>query len=372
MKSLPWWKFKREVKRLSGQIGLRFEVFKRFYYEHKGRSHWSITDGAQEVGPRVAIFMLFQPNGIAASTFLTLDYLRHYGFSILIVSNAKLHDEDRAKLAGLVWRIIERPNFGYDFGAYRDSVLYLREENVHPDHLVLMNDSTWFPLSKNSDALDHVLSVETPFYGLIYKTENVIHHRRSSDHMESHFLSFRKPALESAAFKDFWTGYKMSNSRNRTIQIGEKGISRAMEQAGFTSKGMISHDSFMAHVDGKTNRELHDILQNVTYHRKRERIERDDLVRDFADTAAWRSNAMDHFQWCLDCMQYFVSTAFICVTLPEMGLPFVKKAREDRFHLARVFVLENFSTDSRVEIDPIILNEIATAVENYTLDPERQ
>jgi lipopolysaccharide biosynthesis protein len=324
------------------------------------------------MGSKLAVYVLFQPNGVAGSTYIALEYLRKHGFTILITSNATLSEHDRQKLAALAWTVIERPNFGYDFGAYRDSILYLHDKHVEPDHLLLMNDSTWFPLSLNSTALDHVVAVDAPFYGFIYKSENTEHHKRGVDHMESHFLSFRKPALDSTEFKTFWAHYKMSSSRNQTIQKGEKGISKAMERAGFVSQGMISHKSFLAHLDAKTNTALREILGETMYHRARERNERDQIVDAFADTDEWHAQAMAHFDWCLDCMQYFVSAAFIAVTLPELDLPFVKKTREDRFHLARKYVLDHFANDDRVEIDPIILAEVAQTVENYEPDPVRE
>ena len=372
----PRWKVARELRRLKKQatepLRILFESVLRFYYSIFGRRLWQITQGTQAMGSKVAVYVLFQPNGVADSTYIALEYLRKHGFSILIASNASLSERDRKKLAASAWTVVERPNFGYDFGAYRDSILYLRNQGIEPDHLLLMNDSTWFPLSLNSTALDHVMSVSAPFFGFVYKVENSKLSKLAGDHMESHFLSFRKPALDCIEFKDFWTHYKMSSSRRRTIQIGEKGITRAMENAGFASDGMISHKSFLAYLDNKTNSELRGILLEAVYHRTREQTERDQMVKNYADTDTWRADALAHFDRCLDCGHYFVSTAFIAVTLPELHLPFIKKAREERFHLTRKCVVNQLADDDRVEIDPIILAEITQAVVSYEPDPLRE
>lgn len=94
------------------------------------------------MGPKLAVFVVFRPKGVAASIYMTLEYLCKHGITVLITSNAALNHDDRQKFASLAWKVIERPNFGYDFGAYRDSILYLRDQGVEPDHLLLMNDST--------------------------------------------------------------------------------------------------------------------------------------------------------------------------------------------------------------------------------------
>jgi hypothetical protein len=369
MKRPPLWKVKRELGRLGGQLAEQgnrvLDILRRYRHDRKRRSDWIITQGVQPLGPKLAVFVVFQPKGIAASSFMTLEYLHKNGFSVLVTSNAALSGADRAKLAEMAFRVIERPNFGYDFGAYRDSVLYLRDMGIAVDHLLLLNDSTWFPLSLNSKALAHVMAVDDPFYGFVYKSENIKQQTRAADHMESHFLSFRKAALDSDGFKRFWDEYRMSNSRNWTIQKGEKGISKAMAQAGFASQGMISHSGFLAHLATKTNPEVREVLREMVYDRAGDCALRDQLVEAFSDSPDWHQRAMDHFADCLNGMHYFISSAFIAVALRELNLPFIKKAHEDRFHLSRAFVIDHLSNDSRVEIDPRVLTEVNAAVANF-------
>jgi hypothetical protein len=341
------------------------DVARRHFYERKRRSDWMITQGAQPLGTKLAVFVVFQPMGIVPSSLLTLEYLNKNGFSVLVTSNAALSSTDRTKLAANAFRVIERPNFGYDFGAYRDSILYLQDQEIEVQHLLLLNDSTWFPLSLNSNALEHVMEVDDPFYGFVYKSEDTKRKNRAADHMESHFLSFRKAALESEGFKEFWAHYRMSNSRNWTIQKGEKGISKAMAQAGFASQGMISHSSFLAYMAANTNRALLEVLREMVYDRVDDGSIRDQLVGTFNDSPEWRQRVLDHFAVCLNGMHYFISSAFIAVALCELNLPFIKKAYEDRFHLSRAFVIEHLLDDSRVDIDPRVLTELNAAVVNF-------
>jgi hypothetical protein len=56
------------------------------------------TEGNLQVGPKIAVFVLYQPSGIAGWSLLTCRHLIANGYSPLVISNAALRDEDRRRL----------------------------------------------------------------------------------------------------------------------------------------------------------------------------------------------------------------------------------------------------------------------------------
>lgn len=146
----PPWKIRRELKRLADQ-GARLSAsvidgIRKPIYD--ATAHWrqTITPGQHVLTDRVAVFVIFQPQGLAASIILTLRHLRQNGYSVLVVSNGPLQPEDHRILTVNSSVVMERPNAGYDFGGYRDGIRYLWKLMHDVSRLVLINDSTWFPL----------------------------------------------------------------------------------------------------------------------------------------------------------------------------------------------------------------------------------
>jgi hypothetical protein len=353
----------RRIRR-SGKLAILRERLERNFYRLAGRSLWKITNGQRTASQKIATFVLFQPDGVAPSTLMTCEYLCKHDFSTLVISNARLSESDRNELALRSWKVIERPNFGYDFGAYRDGIAFVRSEGITPDHMLLMNDSTWFPLSMNSPSLSHVIEAKDPFYGLLFKSENIKIHGPARDHMESHFLSFKRAALESDAFTGFWNSYLMTSSRYATIQDGEKGITVAMSKAGFSTNGMLSHGLLLKHFETKTNAELRKILEDMVCHRESEISKNAAMLLAYDDSSEWRSAALAHFGECLESMEYFINTAFVSIAIKELGLPFLKKSKERRFELAREFVANRLADDPDFDFDPQVMAEIRASIGN--------
>jgi lipopolysaccharide biosynthesis protein len=233
----PAWKVKRELRRIASKFEFRVTspFVDRLRQNHHDRNLSRLlreTPGQLPLTARVAVFVLFQPKGIAASTFLTLNHMAQEGWSVLVVSNTPLSDADRASLAQHSAHVIERPNTGYDFGAYREGWRWLDRNGHKPDWLILMNDSTWFPLRMEDDSLRRMVALNADLAGHIFKTEKA--NDRGHDHVEAHLLMFSPHALGHPAVRRFWAEYLMSNSKDKTIAKGEKGITDAVRSAGLS------------------------------------------------------------------------------------------------------------------------------------------
>ena len=361
------WKIKREVRRIGDQTNRLasnlYEIPVR-----ANHSRWLIKiarplPGKRSLGKKVAIFVLFQPKGVAASVFLTCDHLIAQGYSIFILSNGPLSDSDRFALIEKSSLLLVRPNFGYDFGAYQDGIYLLDRMGCKLNNLIVMNDSTWFPLRSNDTSIRRMEASIDAFTGHILRNEPDI--RRGQDHIESHLLMFKKNAFESAAFKYFWDNYKMSSNRIKTILTGEKLVSAAMFDAGFFSKGLVSRAQFLDCLDNAP----FDILKRILTETSFRPVKINDNLAFFLsvaeDTPVWRKQVHDHCSKLLVHLSPIFSTTFVYGTMTTLQLGFVKKSNEECFHLTRKKVLELEASGEIPVIDPTVRAEIAASVSSW-------
>ena len=203
-----------------------------------------MTYGSAKFGSKLAIFVIFPPQGLAQSSVCTLNHLQHCGFSPVVIFNAPLIPEDLAQLTPILALIIELANFGYDFAAYRDGLRVVIAKGSTIKRLSFLKDGTWFPITSNDTTLYRREQSDCDMIGHIYKTEVFDDHGR--EHVESHLLMFSEKAVEHPAFLRFWQKYVMSNSKVKTIKNGEKRLSQCMMSAGLRVDGSFSKDSLVA------------------------------------------------------------------------------------------------------------------------------
>lgn len=362
----PIWKVRREVRRVKDQmkVATLYEPTLRILHGKWLANRAQPILGKVVLGKKVAIFILFQPKGVANSIYFSCDHLIAHGYSPVILSNAPLSDSDRAALLERSALLLERPNFGYDFGAYQDGVRLLDRMGLKPDRLILMNDSTWFPLRANDTSIARMEASGEAFIGHLYKTEPRI--RRGRDHMESHFLMFDRTALQSDEFKCFWKLYSMTSSRSNTIERGEKGITIAMFEAGFGSQGLVSKISVLERLANEPFAVLKRMLIEASFDLNKFHHATQDLIATATDTAEWRQKVLDHVR---DMIQSFVTTlsaTFIYFTMTRLDLGFVKKSNDECFHKTRIKVLEMEKSGDIEPLNHDVRAEMKAAVASWT------
>lgn len=236
------------------------------------------TAGALPGGDCVALFVIWQPSGLAPSTLMTCDHLVAKGFIPVAISNAPLTDADRAALAARTIEVIERPNLGHDFGAWRDVlVLMLRDKSLPTRRLILLNDSVWFPLAPGDDLLDRMAAEADThgFTGAIWMERPGRPHRA---HYQSYLLMFGRKALGNPAFAAFWRGYLISSRRDSVLARGEKGLTRAMAAAGLVAPPVVSPQQLLTHARGASDDDLARILDHAAFTEADRRAARLDLL----------------------------------------------------------------------------------------------
>lgn len=363
----PLWKLKRELYRVAEKANERLplqymqDLVRQRHHDMRLGKVLRETAGALSLSNRVAIFILYQPKGIAESTYFTLDHMAWAGWSVVVVSNTPLRPADREQLASKSAQVIERPNVGYDFGAYREGWRWLERQAHQPQRMILMNDSTWFPLRAGDDSLARMEAMDADLTGHVFKTEKTEDHGR--DHIESHLLMFGPRALANPAIRSFMKRYVMSSSKSATIRRGEKGISQAAMASGLTVKALFGREEMVALFAGLSDDDLLVAVRNLAMHNDAGRDAREAWLAAAAEGRPWREAFLTWtFRELSNSRQHLVGATFIDPAISFGGLGYLKKHSEPRFQLARLAVLRGLQENRIAPLDPRVAEEIVSSV----------
>lgn len=327
----PFWKLYRELDRmrqmLQAAVCRIYEPFVQRRHDRNRNRLLQVHDGGLSLGPKVALFLIYQPRGVSPTVRLTCDHLVAKGYVPLVISNAPLTAEDILALGPRAWKVIIRPNYGYDFGGYRDGILWLGDEGVRPDRLIVLNDSVWFPVWPDETFLDRMEASACDVVGA------VIHGQRKrrrlsktrSTFLESYFYLLNRPALDGDAFRRFWDEYRVSSIKFNAVYRGERSFSGFLEQAGHSVQGLIDAETACATIRLQDNSFLARTLDYGAYTDPEFEAERDGLLAGDIGQAGWRDDALRHIEKVLRRRSSYASFPYASFHL--LGVPFVKKSR---------------------------------------------
>lgn len=327
----PRWKVEREIKRVGAQarrVGLRLtsNVMK---VTHDMTKHKRIAfiAGDQPQRDDVAVFLVYQPNDLLASTFLTLRHLNANGYSVQLVVNHPLDVAQLARLRPLTTEIMIRPNVGYDFGGYRDAILHLLDARPPKGQLLVLNDSVWFPIWPDCDLLDRFRRAPEDVYGLILSNDP---RDRKPTHIQSYMFQFSPEALRLPAFKAFWRRLQVSSDRFLAIHRCEVPMTQRMTDMGLVC-GAVHHTTDLSE---KFRAADDNLLKSIVNHQI--------IVSENYDTrlitALSASKASDP-NWRNDVLEIMKSrhtgkhliTAHPDIMFGDVGLEVLKKNRDKRY-----------------------------------------
>ena len=181
-------------------------------------------------GKKVAIVAIYPTNDIMFSIRNICSALSKNGYSILLVSSAKVPPLLKAELLEYCTLLFERYGFGRDFGSYAAAINWLdkRGDLGSLDSLVLSNDSMFWP----SDFSGEVRSLDAvdSDWKCLYEHQKV---RDVTGHAQSFFLMFGKKVINHPKFRKYWATYTPWSAREQVITNGELGLSASIMKAGF-------------------------------------------------------------------------------------------------------------------------------------------
>jgi hypothetical protein len=379
-KKIPLWKIRREILRIWYKIvdlpGSILSLPDRLQHKRKLAEHDKKFDsivqtqiGAVARQDKVVIFLIYQPKGVPPSVFLTLDYLIRSGYAPLIVMNSPILPADAERLHNSSWLLITRPNFGYDFGGYRDGLRILRQSGPLPERLIIMNDSVWFPMQ--GDPIPQ-LEARLDKGGLdalgLNQDQKVRYHQDGTyhfelRHLESYFFLFSKACMDSAAFASFWADYRMSSNKPYTIKHGEMGFSKHMMRHGARFEGVLQRSKFTEAIGNSGVGFLKKTLEYAAYADDNYRKERDELLERVSEDEAWRQDAVAHIR--KNALRRPFNTSFCYAADQLFGTMYLKKNSQTYFHEMRLNFLRAVKDGLIAAPAPEILAEVEEMVANH-------
>lgn len=296
----------------------------------------TVSVGSKSGQDRVVIYVVFSPEGVQISHLHALDCISEAGYSALVVVNNSLTDADRKALLSRCWKLLERPNFGYDFGAYRDGIILLKDKLPRLGRLALLNDSIWFPLP---DTMNWFVQAESMPFDCVGAASNLgvrpqlrpamlsqewrYDKSLPAFHLCSFLLSFSPAVLRSAEFLNFWSRLPLSNDKEWIVTRGEVTLTGELRSAGFTCTTTTPMDDLAERLRGLTDERLKQLLERLIIPEDPSlRVERDWQLSAFSPEGRRQTEAFVLYAVAETGPAYALAE----LAVKEMKQPFLKKS----------------------------------------------
>lgn len=175
---------------------------------------------------RLCIFAHFDRDNIVDKYVLNyLQGLRRVAQRIVFVSTSQLTGPDIEDLRRMCDSVITRENVGYDFMSWQAGLASIDDIAAY-DELIVCNDSVYGPLYPLEKVFDRMGKRACDFWGIT----NGCH---KTFHLHSYFIVFRKHAVASKPFKEFWQSITPEESKARIIERYEIGLTDCFVREGF-------------------------------------------------------------------------------------------------------------------------------------------
>lgn len=265
------WKLKRELHSLIARaFFLVFRPIERVAQRSQRlmRSK-SIVEGRTNAqwrnASKVAIFVVFQPGKLLDSVLCTVEHLAKNGFAVVIVANGGLSTEGRVRLSKEAWTILERPNFGRDFAAYKAGLAYIWEKLHQPIEILLINDSVIFPITTDSTVLQRVTTKNADVVALFATSRDLRKAPRQKYGMLSYFIWHSAKISRDKRLHDFWKHYIPSNFKHYTLKFGERAYSSFLVDQGFSCASLCNPEAAVEFVGDLPLSALEKILEYASF-----------------------------------------------------------------------------------------------------------
>jgi len=348
------WKLKRELRRLSMQVTqipwFVFGSMLRPIYDLQKQKYIKLTPGTRPMRDDMALLLIYQPKGLLASTLHTLEHLHAKGFSTLVVSNAPIAPADLETLKAHAHLIMERPNYGYDFGGYRDGILHLMGGQTRPKRVLVLNDSIWFPLMDDCDLIERVRAADKDLYGFVLNERPDEPHRT---HLQSYFFCFGERLVGHPDFLRYWKRLFVSSNKNLVIRRCEMRMTEAFRKLGHS----IGYRHIFADVVAALKTlDVADLKRIVPYQMQIDISNTGKLrsaLSDIDDPERWRDRVLELADE--GRMGKYFLIAHPLILLGKLGCPMLKKDRQPMYQLQRA---ELFACGFGARLAPEVRDEM--------------
>lgn len=183
---------------------------------------------------RIAVYVNYDKYGVIHQ-FVgdQIRSLAEAGFRVIFVNHSAQISDLQSILPNCT-RIFHRRNIGHDFGAYRFALRWIRNANIQPKSVILMNDSCYGFFSGIKEIHSNVEEGRADLWGI---TESFEH----AYHIQSYFLLLSERLISSPIFWRFWDTLPSHSNRREVIRYGEIGLTQYVLRNGFRTNVLASY-----------------------------------------------------------------------------------------------------------------------------------
>ena len=189
---------------------------------------------------RTAIYASFSVDGrIEEKGLIYLRGLREVCDNVVYAANSPVLPGEAEKLRGIASATICRFHGGYDFGSWRLGMRLARERGwLAPEacrELVFANSSCYGPVRPFAEMFRTMdRRPRADFWGLTVNTQ-----RSGSPHLQSFFLVFRRPVIDSGALDDFFAERPQRATRAEAVERFEIQLTEHLRNRGFVPDAFV-------------------------------------------------------------------------------------------------------------------------------------
>lgn len=185
---------------------------------------------------QIALYVHYSATGqISEMVRCQVKLLAQFGFSIVFISMSDvIPRDDWQAIRQLAALVVQRPNFGLDWGAWRDLIPEVQRRWSTPTELLLVNDSVLGPIHPLAPAIDSMRAGGPGLFGL---TESL----QGGAHLQSYMLLIRgKAAVEDVML--FLRTLRISSSKWIMVRMSEVRLSRWMRRRGHRVAAVFGYE----------------------------------------------------------------------------------------------------------------------------------
>lgn len=189
---------------------------------------------------RLLLYVHFNKyNRVSSHVYYQLTQMRPLFSKVIFISNSQVSERDHQKLVNLrlMDNFIQRENIGFDFAAWRDGMTHVSFDDITTyDVVTIMNDTCFGPLWEIKDYyLKYEADDQVDFWGLTNNRRTKKSHQTQGfpEHIQSYFITFKKPVIASSAFRNFWENVKNHTDVQEVINDYETKVTTTFLAVGF-------------------------------------------------------------------------------------------------------------------------------------------
>lgn len=201
---------------------------------------------------RFGIYFFYDKDGIVDSfvTYMLRDLIKSLD-RLVIVCNGLLTPEGLNSFEEFTHEIIVRENKGLDVWAYKAAMEYVGWDGLAAyDEVILANSTIMGPIYPFEEMFTEMDKRDLDFWGITKfgKDESVklkySPYEYIPEHIQSHFMAYRKSFVSSADFQEYWDNLPQIRSYDESVGKHESSFTKRFEERGYTWDVYVNTDEY--------------------------------------------------------------------------------------------------------------------------------